>query len=76
VVSNQSDDTVLLEFENDTFEWHRAELARQYVGKIMSRLWFDHRSVLIYVLDMSILACHPLEIWPERIPMIFWTESE
>lgn len=76
LIPNETDGTILLELERHTFEWHRAEIASRYVGKTISRLWFSDRSVLIYVLKMPILACHPLEIWPDRIPMIFWTESE
>ncbi len=74
--SNEADDTILLKLNTTDLEWKRSELAERYTGKIVDHLWFGEGSILIYVQEMPILACHILKGRIDGNPILFWTESD
>jgi len=76
VILEHQDDVVLIEFERSIYEWHRKDIAERYVGKVINRLWFGEDGILVYTKGMPILACHPLKMLPDEIPIVFWTESQ
>ena len=69
-------DTIRLEMDGNTIEWHRAYIASKYSGKVLQRLWCGVASLYVYFEDMPILACHAIESCPEGRTLLFWTESE
>jgi hypothetical protein len=70
------DSDVLLEVGGSAFEWHRADLARQFIGKSVEGLWFSSREEIFIYAGRTLLACYLMDSFPEGKPWLFWCESE
>lgn len=75
-VNHNNDDifSIKFVFNDKTWQsdWNREEIAKKYIGKILTNLWFMSDRILFYTKDTPILSFSSLEIIPTGDHILHW----